>query len=391
MVDRPNHPDDEGNVSGVFRRGGSGEQPDEFEQLYRGSRSHAEPGGGTRKLPPVDDSPRSRPQGRSRTYEGSGATRRRREARRRRRRTIFFTVLILLLVIPGLLYFWLDSRLERVPALADYEGRPDDQPGTTYMIVGSDSREGLSDEDMAELATGAGEGARLADTVMLLYVPRSGDNPALVSIPRDSLVDIPDHGRERVNAAYSYGGPELLTQTFELNSGVRVDHYVEVGFSGFVDIVDAVGGVELCPDEPMVDPKAGLDMEAGCQTVSGGEALGYVRTRATPRADLDRVERQREFFGALMDRATSPSVMFNPFRALPLAMEGTGNFEVDDNDRLRHLISMGLSMRSGVTTSSVPVVDVPGSGALEWIESDSEVMFQAMRNGEEVPEDVLQD
>jgi LCP family protein required for cell wall assembly len=299
------------------------------------------------------------------------------------------TLLILLLVIPGLLYFWLDSRLERVDALADYEGRPDSQPGTTYMIVGSDSRDGLSEEDMRELATGAGEGAKLADTIMLLYVPDSAD-PYLLSVPRDSLVEIPDQGRQRINAAYSIGGPQLLTQTFEINSGVRVDHYVEVGFGGFVDIVDSVGGVELCPDEPIEDPKAGLDIEAGCQEMDGGTALGYVRTRATPRADLDRVDRQREFFGALMSEVTSPGTMFNPVRALPLAMEGTANFEVDEGDRLRHLMSMGLSMRGDITTSAVPVVDVPDSGALDWA-PESEQVFEAMRAGQDIPAELLDD
>lgn len=379
------------NSTGVFRRPDP-DDGDSFEQLYRGRAPSASQSAGTRRMPPVDED-REPPRPRSesgRSFDGSGAKRRRREARRRRRRNVLVTILVLVLVVPGLLYFWLDSRLERVEAFADYEGRPDEQPGTTYMIVGSDSREGLSDEDLRELATGAGEGARLADTVMVLYVPEEGD-PTLLSVPRDSLVDIPGHDRQRINAAYSFGGPELLTQTFETNSGVRVDHYVEVGFAGFVDIVDAVGGVELCPDEALEDPKAGLDIEAGCQEMDGATALGYARTRATARADLDRVERQREFFGALMDRATSPGVMFNPFRALPLAMEGTGNFEVDEDDHLRHLVSMGLSMRGDLTTSSVPVVDVPGSGALEWEATLSEEMFTAMRSGDEIPEEALQD
>ncbi|MDS1269832.1 LCP family protein [Lipingzhangella sp. LS1_29] len=395
---------DDHNRPGVFRRPGSEAGSDDFERLYRPGESGRRSGSASGAGPPNRSSRERDSESRSRrparryatgdVRDGTGRKRQQRERRSRRRRIAVLTVLVVLLVIPGLFYLWADSRLHRVEALTDYEGRPDSQPGTTYMIVGDDSREGLSDEEQAELATGSDDGAELADTIMVLYVPSSGD-PTLVSVPRDSLVTIPEHGDRKINAAYSFGGPSLLTRTFEESTGVRIDHYVEVGFAGFVDIVDAVGGVELCPDDAITDPKAALDIEAGCQEMDGGTALGYVRTRATPRGDLDRVERQREFFGALIETTTSPGVMFNPVRSVPLVLEGTDNFEVDESDRLRHLMSMGLAMRGGIETSAIPVASTPtleGLGSVVmWDEQRSEQMFAAMRAGEPVPEEAMED
>ena len=117
--------------------------------------------------------------------------------------------------------------------------RPAEQPGTTYLMVGSDSRAGLSPEERKELGTGNASGQR-TDTIMMLHTG-SGPN-LLMSIPRDSLVEVPGYGTTKINAAYAFGGPKLLTQTIEQNTGIRVDHYVEIGIGGFVDLVDAVGG-----------------------------------------------------------------------------------------------------------------------------------------------------
>ena len=115
----------------------------------------------------------------------------------------------------------------------------------------------------------------------------------MVSIPRDSYVPIPGHGEDKINAAFALGGAPLLAQTVEQATGLRLDHYAEIGFDGFAEMVDAVGGVTMCLPEPISDPLAGIDLPAGCQELDGRSALGYVRTRATPRADLDRMTNQR--------------------------------------------------------------------------------------------------
>ncbi|WP_159943868.1 MULTISPECIES: LCP family protein [unclassified Nocardiopsis] len=401
---------------GVFRRGGAPGVPDEFEKLYRSRESEQRVVGETRRLPPAGEAPpprsgrpRRRTHSAGREYDGRGIQRRRKEERRRRRNTVLVTLLVLLLVLPTGLYLWADARLVRVDALLDYEGRPDDQPGTTYMIVGSDSRDGLDDEQIRELATGRAEGRR-TDTIMVLYLPDDGGEPTIVSVPRDSYVPlaVPGYADNKINAAFAdavcgtneageevCGGPAPLVETFERASGVHVDHYVEIGMGGFVNLVDAVGGVELCPEEPMVDPKAGLDIEAGCQEMDGGTALGYVRTRATPRADLDRIARQREFFSALVQEASAPSTLLNPFKSVPLVLAGTDTFMVDEGDRLRHLATMLLAMRGGTQTTAIPVGGTPtlaGVGSVVvWDEVRSEEMFAAMRAGEPIPETAFQE
>ncbi len=176
--------------------------------------------------------------------------------------------------------FWIDSSLHRIPALADYPERPAAAQGTTWLLVGSDSRQNLSPEQQADLATGGDIGNGRTDTILLVHIPGIGSStPAtMVSIPRDSYLPIPGYGEDKVNAAFSLGGAPLLAQTVELATGLHLDHYAEIGFDGFAALVDAVGGVTMCPAEPISDPLAGIDLPAGCQELDGRSALGYVRT-----------------------------------------------------------------------------------------------------------------
>ena len=209
----------------------------------------------------------------------------------------------------ALLYFF--CRIEKVDALHDYDGRPAAASGTNWLIVGSDSREGLSDEEVKDLHLGK-VGGRRTDTIILLHKPESGA-PTLVSLPRDSYVPIPGHGRDKLNAAYAFGGAPLLAQTVETVTGLRIDHYAEVGFGGFVGMTDAVGGVELCPKRNIRDHKSGLNVAKGCQEMDGATALAYVRARYfDPQGDLGRVQRQQEFLGAVFDEAVEPGDAAQP-------------------------------------------------------------------------------
>src|SRR5690606_24220247 len=117
----------------------------------------------------------------------------------------------------------------------------------------------------------------------------------------DSWVDIPGHGRSKINSAYGKGGPPLVVATVEQNTGLRVDHYVEIGLGGLVDMVDAVGGIEICPKTAMKDKDANLEIEAGCQEADGKTALGYARSRKTYKqlGDVDRARAQREVVSAV--------------------------------------------------------------------------------------------
>ncbi len=306
---------------------------------------------------------------------------------------------LVLLVVGFALY--VDQSLNRVAALTDYPGRIADTPGTNWLIVGSDSRAGLTGSQEADLSTGdvAGASGQRTDTIMLLHIPALGSSaqPTLVSLPRDSAVPIPGKGRNKINAAYSFGGPQLLVQTVETVTGVHVDHYAEIGFAGFAGIVDAIGGVQLCPKDPIDDPLAGLHIQAGCQQFDGAKALGYVRTRHTPRGDLDRVAHQREFLSALIAKAASPAVLLNPFRLVPLATSAPKAITVDDGDHVWQLARLGWTMRSltggNAVTTTVPIAGFgrlsDGSSTVLWNHDRASQLFGALAQDTPVPADAL--
>ena len=237
-----------------------------------------------------------------------------RRSRWSRPRTWIRLVLVLLLLwvaflVATPLLTW--SKVDKV----DYEpdaDRPGEQPGTTYLLVGSDSRAGLTPEERKRLNTGDAE-SELTDTMMLLH---TGDGPTtLISIPRDSPLDIPGHGVGKVNSAFSKGGTPLLVQTLEKATGIRIDGYVEIGFGGLVGVVDAVGGIEVCPKRRIRDKDSGLNIKKGCQEVDGVTALAYSRARKhDPLSDLARVQQQREVVAAVGDKVLSPWSILNPVR-----------------------------------------------------------------------------
>ena len=283
-------------------------------------------------------------------------------------------LIVLLLVIA----FWADAQLTRVAS--EPEQPIGSTKGTNWLLVGSDSRVGLSEEDIARLGTGGDIGTGRTDAIMLLHL--EGTSAQLISIPRDSYVDVPGFGQDKINAAFTYGGPQLLTHTVEANTGVSIDHYAEVGMGGLANIVDAIGGVELCPSEPIDDPLANLNVGAGCQEMDGANALGYVRTRATAMGDLDRVERQREFFSALMHEATNPSTLLNPFDVFPMISSVSKSFTVGESDHVWHLARLALSMGTGVETKTVPVggfADTDVGNVVLWDEIEAENLWNSLR------------
>jgi len=229
---------------------------------------------------------------------------------------------------------------------------------------------------------------------MLLHTGSAGTT--LVSLPRDSLLSIPGHGKNKLNSAYSFGGPKLLVQTVEQATGLRIDHYAEIGFDGFVNVVDAVGGVDMCIPQAMKDPLAGLNVKAGCQRLDGQTALGYVRSRATPRADLDRVEHQREFLSALIKQVASPWTLVNPFRLVGLVRAMPGALTVDSGDHVWNLVWLGLAMHElsggGGITTTVPVggfSTVNGSSVLRWDTTRAKALFGALAKDQQVPKSAL--
>ncbi|MDN3352386.1 LCP family protein [Actinomadura sp. DC4] len=305
-------------------------------------------------------------------------------------RTVLIVILVLLLLMIGA-YFYLDSRLNRIDVFSDYPGRPGDTPGTNWLVVGSDSREGLSSAERKKLSTGKAEGKR-TDSMMLLHIGDHGTT--LVSLPRDSYVPIPGHDPNKLNAAYAFGGPKLLVRTVEQATKIHIDHYAEIGFAGFVGMVDSVGGVDMCIPQPIKDKASGLNLKAGCQKLNGPQALGFVRTRhAFASQDLQRVQNQRKFLAALTHKATSPGTLLNPFRIVPFVLRSTDDFSVDQDDHLYNLAGFawamrGLSSGDGLTTT-VPLGGngySPSVGSyLTWSPTGSAALFRALREDQPVP------
>lgn len=290
--------------------------------------------------------------------------------------------------------YWLDTSLHRIPALADYPERPGTGKGTTWLLVGSDSRQGLTPEQQAELTTGDDIGTGRTDTILLVHIPGIGSSTptTMLSIPRDSYVPIPGNGEDKINAAYTFGGAPLLAQTVEQATGIRLDHYAEIGFDGFAVMVDAVGGVTMCPTEPINDPLAGIDLPAGCQKLDGRNALGYVRTRATPRADLDRMINQRQFMSALLHRATSPAVLLNPLRWYPMTDAAAGAITVDAGVHIWDLARLAWALRGDMLTTTVPIGEFTGgdSGSVVvWNSDAAGRLFAALASDSPIPQDVL--
>lgn len=303
------------------------------------------------------------------------------------------TTLVCGLAVVGTGY-WVDTALRHTPALTDYPGRPAPARGTTWLLVGSDSRQGLTPAQQAELTTGDDIGNGRTDTILVVHVPGLGSSTptTMVSLPRDSYVDIPGHGEDKINAAFAIGGAALLAQTVEKATGIRLDHYAEIGFEGFAVMVDAVGGVTMCPPEPVDDPLAGIDLPAGCQKLDGRNALGYVRSRATPRADLDRMINQRQFMSALMQRATSPAVLLNPLRWYPMVHSAAAAVTVDDGAHVWDLARLGWALHGSMTTTTVPIGEFTSSDSgsvVVWDGDAANKLFQALANDAPVPPDVL--
>jgi LCP family protein required for cell wall assembly len=301
-------------------------------------------------------------------------------------------LVLVLLVLAGAMYFYLDSKLARNNALVDYAGRPAAGAGQNWLITGSDSRQGLTRSQKRKLHTGFAGGHR-SDTILILHIPSNGGRAVLISVPRDSYVEIPGYGNNKINAAYSLGGPRLLARTVQLNTGLRIEHYIGIGFGGLVNVVDAVGGVNMCLPAPVHDQASGLNLKAGCQTLNGADALAYVRDRHTfADQDLQRVQNQRIFLRALLRKTTSPTTLLNPFAAVPAAFGATGAVKVDKNTHLYQMLQLALALRNPETTT-VPIANAnfptAVGDAVLWDNARANRLFHDLNHDQPVPKSLL--
>jgi LCP family protein required for cell wall assembly len=303
---------------------------------------------------------------------------------------IGIAVLVIILAIGGS-YFWINGKLNRSVALP---ATTNTSAGTNWLIAGDDSRTGLSRSEQDALHLGD-EGANASDSLMLLHM--GAGRPVLISIPRDSYVPIPGYGENKINAALSFGGPALLIQTVENVTGLKINHYMGIGFEGLADVVNTVGGVRMCvttavPADPTGD-SGFTGLAAGCHNLSGTQAIAFVRDRHSfLTSDLQRIQDQRAFLSALLSKATSPSVYLNPFTALPFASTAASSISVDKGTSLYDLLQAGLALRSP-QTGTVPIANAnyatPAGDAVLWNRTQALELFNALQAGKPVPAGLL--
>jgi LCP family protein required for cell wall assembly len=313
----------------------------------------------------------------------------RRWLRPRRILAILAGLVALIVVAAVAVYFSVSSKLTKVDVLTPASFT---SAGTNWLITGSDSRAGLTKKEENQLALGHNISGSRSDTILLLHLPANGTRPTLVSLPRDSYVPIPGHGYNKLNAAYSLGGPKLLVQTVQNVTGLPVSHYMGIGFGGLVSVVNDVGGVQICLKGPMKDPKAGLNLKPGCQTLNGDQALGFVRTRAFAAGDIQREQDQRILIKAILSKMTSPGTLANPFAVIPAANGAAAAITIDQGTGLTQLISVAFALRNPVTTT-VPIANLglstPAGSAVEWNRTEAKQFFNDLAHDQALPKDLI--
>lgn len=281
---------------------------------------------------------------------------------------------------------------------ADLEADLDvDATPITVLVLGSDTREVLTEQQRRDLGTGMAYGER-TEVVALVRIDAGAGELRMVNIPRDSVVPHCDGTSGRINAAYvtgensGVGGMSCVVQTVSAWSGMAIDHAVKVDFRGFLDIVDAIGGIELYIEEPMRDEKANLDLQPGCQVLDGGQALAFARARHID-DDFGRISRQQRLLVEMRDQAHENGVFSNPVRTLRFAEAVASSLQVDSSLTLNRIRQLVMEHR-GTLQQPLEARTVPGtpdtSGEAWLLRPDQEAaaeLFEWLLEGDSRVED----
>jgi LCP family protein required for cell wall assembly len=308
--------------------------------------------------------------------------------RGRRIALILGTAVVVLIAGVAGTYFWLNGKLNKTVTLPATSLT---SAGTNWLITGSDSRAGLSRAEIDALHVGFDEGTLNSDSIMLLHM--GSGRSVLISIPRDSYVNIPGHGYNKINAALAYGGASLLIQTVENVTGLKIDHYMGIGFGGLVAVVNKIGGVQICLKTAINDSYSGVKLSAGCHVLNGDQALAFVRDRHSfATEDLQRIQDQRAFISALLKKATSPGVYLNPFTALPFGSTAASSMSVDQGTSLLDLVHAASALRDP-QTGTVPIANgnyyTNAGDSVLWNKTKATELFNALKNGSAIPKGLL--
>ncbi|MGX1133123.1 LCP family protein required for cell wall assembly [Streptomyces glaucescens] len=303
----------------------------------------------------------------------------------------------------GYVYFKLNGNLKSVDidqALGTDRPEKADNGSQNILVLGSDTRSGSN----KELGGGADDGTARSDTAMIVHVYEGHRKASVVSVPRDTLIDRPactdtDGGSHPAasgvmfNSAYSTGGAACAVKTVESLTGIRMDHYLEVDFSGFQELIDELGGVEVTTTQDIEDPDSHLDLTAGTHRLTGEQALGLVRTRhgVGDGSDLGRIQLQQAFLKALLDQVKDIDLFGNPKRLYDLADTATDTVTTDsDLGSVNALLSFANGLKgigaSDMTMITMPVVYDPADPNRVLLEeAKAQQVWTALRNDRPIP------
>ncbi|MBZ9655941.1 LCP family protein [Phyllobacterium lublinensis] len=300
-------------------------------------------------------------------------------------------VTTIILVITGLAYAKLSGNITHVEIaredLGDVRPPKPSSPVLNILVIGSDQRAGN------DTVHGDFSGQR-ADTIMLVHLSHTRNDVTIVSFPRDSLVQLPAcRSREglpgqkkrlgMINASFNLGGIACIWKTVENLTGIHIDHVIKFDFAGFKEMVDALGGVNLCFPEAVRDTYGDLDLPAGLQTLQGDQALAYVRARhgLGDGSDIGRIQRQQQFFAAMVKKAVSAETLFNPVRLLRFLNAATKSVTADPGLTPGVLVGLAVAAR-GLSSDSIHFVTTPWRysaiypGRVEWVKGPARKLFR---------------
>lgn len=247
-----------------------------------------------------------------------------------------------------------EANLTRVP-VPELEQTVERSDARNFLLVGSDARDGVDEDAASDIPLGDFGGQR-SDVVMYLSISADREHASLVSFPRDLLVEL--DGRDMKLTDTFVGGPDELIRAMRENFRLPVNHYAEITIGGFIDVVDTLGSVEICLEEPLRDWRAGADFDAGCHDMGPTEALSYVRSRQGARADLERIDRQQDFLRAVLRDLTATRTLANPRQVYRLTEDVASSVTTDDQLATTQMLGLADELRS-IVGAGMPMTAVP--------------------------------
>jgi len=300
--------------------------------------------------------------------------------------------LLMLFVVGGGYGVWLYYKTQN-DIQADLRGveRADEAEPFNALLVGSDSREGLTEEEQLDLGARAVGGER-ADTLILAHIDPANDHVIMVQFPRDLWVPIPGLGENKINAALE-GGPDQLIETVKDLTGLQIHKYLQVNIAGFRDVVDAIGGVDICITEAIpFDPQTGIQIteeELGMVHFDGDRAIRFVRSRNFETGDFARIQNQQKFVAAALNKVTSTSTLLNPGRIVELAEIAGDNLKTDQHTTLNGIRKLAQTLRGfeperfeAYIVPNQGIGNVNGISTVEYDPVTARVMFDAIADNE---------